>query len=190
MKESNTTDVSESETKMQLVKTEKGKTIEAEKNTANSKKTDPKLIEQKKNELAQKREEHDKRHYVIGADLKIIKKIHDFINTKAKWNYTECFGIVEIDRMLNEQIIKVESEQQKNVFINAVALEAIHYFMKKYENIGLDSAKEYLSMFEPLAEALQRAQKEYETLQNLEFELASLEHGIDVENLDSNKIEQ
>ena len=180
MKEDTTDIVIDNVLQTEVVKTEKGKRLEAEKTAFT--KPSPEVLAAKQAELIKKREDYDKRLFAIGANIEVARRLHDFIKTKAKWTYSESLGVIEVDKLLTAQLKDLESGKQKNIFLSIVALEAMHYFMKKHEGVGLKDAIDYLEMLEPIGEALQRAQKEYEALQGLEFELASLEHGIDVEN--------
>lgn len=163
----------------EVVKTQKGKDIEAEK-IKTDRKTDPEIIEQKRSELMQKKKEFDEKLFAITDKIDVAKSLHQFIVNAAKWSYSECLGIIKADEILQEQIKSMENGQ-KNLFLGITVLEAIHYFMKKETGTGFESAQHYIKMLEPIGGGLQRAQKEYEKLQELEFNLASLEQGIDVE---------
>jgi len=165
----------------EVVKTEKGKQIEAEKVQQSNKKATPEEIEKKKIELQKKRDEYDKKVFAVGTGIELAKQLQNFIVNEAKWTYSESLGIVEVNKLLTEQIKAIESGKQKTIFLTTIGIEALHFFLKKVEGKGLASAKTYLNMLQPIGEALQKAQREYEKLQALEFELASLQHGIDVE---------
>jgi hypothetical protein len=176
---SNSKHVTETTVDTEVVKTQKGKEIEAEKIKSDHK-IDPKILEQKRSELMQKKKEFDEKLFAITDNIDVAKNLHQFIINDAKWSYSECLGVIKADEILQEQIKNMENGQ-KNLFLGITVLEAIHYFMKKETGTGFTSAQHYIKMLEPIGGGLQRAQKEYEKLQELEFNLASLEQGIDVE---------
>lgn len=118
-----------------------------------------------------------KRHNLDGG-LQIAENLLNFINNDAKWVSAEALGVIEVVKTLEEQIKEIKAKKQKNVFLQVLPIEAIHYFLKKAENTGYEKAKQYMEIYEPIAQLMQKVNQEYSNLQNLQFNLANLEQGL------------
>lgn len=73
--------------------------------------------------------------YLIEANEELIKKLHNYITVSAPWKGVLSFGIVEIARLLEVCISK------KKLFVDSVAVEAIHHFLTTVEGNGLKGGK-------------------------------------------------
>lgn len=129
-------------------------------------------IAKKKAQLIKKKNDYDNKRFLITDDADVIASLKAFVFNDCKWTYTESLGVLELE--------KIFSKTDKQLSLSVIELEALHYFLKKKDGVGLDSAAAYVKMLTPIGEAMGKAQKEYENLQTLEFELTSLEQGIEI----------
>ena len=173
-----------SKTELKLVKTEKGQQIEDEKiENATRQKASPEELAAKKGELLTRRHEYDNRLYFIEGGLRIANLLKEFILNNSHWTYKEAIGVIELDKILTKQIELVQSGTQDNIQISGLAIESIHYYLSKETGKGVVEAQQFMLLLDPIGQATIRLAAEFEKLQQLEFEFASLETGLSVENI-------
>ena len=72
-----------------------------------------------------------------------------------------------------------EEIKDNTIFLNSLPLEATHYFLSKAKGKGLKEAENFISIFKPIAVALEEVKKDAGIIQNLEKDLAAAQQGIE-----------
>jgi hypothetical protein len=117
--------------------------------------------------------------YAVKFDSKEqIEEFKEFMKNDAAWKEKEALGIIEICKILDG--LKKGDIKDNVVFLNALPLEASHYFLSKRSGIGLEEAKKFISMIKPFEIALESAKNDAREVQNLEKELAAAQQGINL----------
>lgn len=112
------------------------------------------------------------------SSLEQIEKYSDFMKNHAAWREKEALGVIEICRVLDE--LKSDGIKNNILYMQALPLEASHYFISKQSGSGLKSAKEFIDMLKPFEQALESAKADAQEIQNLETELAAAQQGIEI----------
>jgi len=128
-------------------------------------------------ELNDLKEKNSKKLYAVKMDEVLLSTLIDFISSHAEWNQTEALGVIEIHKTLTE--IKKEGVKDKTIFLNALPLEATHYFLSKTKGKGLKEAQSFISLYKPLAIALEEIKSDAAKVQGLEKELSAAQQGIE-----------
>ncbi len=102
----------------------------------------------------------------------------DFMNNDAEWKEKESLGVIEICKVLD----KLKSDGIKNniLYLQALPLEASHYFISKQSGKGLKEAKAFISLLKPFEQGLESAKADAQEIQDLEKELAAAQQGIEL----------
>lgn len=131
------------------------------------------------------------RGYLVEGGEKTGKTVIDWVTHHATWKFTEALGVIESIKQVKSATDAIAKGKTKELMLPNLALEAIYYFISKQEGKGLSEANEYHdSLLKPIADALGRAKVDKDKVNNLEFNLASLQQGIEVENTsDTNETE-
>ncbi|MCK9575376.1 MAG: hypothetical protein WC979_00870 [Candidatus Pacearchaeota archaeon] len=138
----------------------------------------PEVIEKLKIEIEEKKDELENKKYLIPGGDAIAKKIKQFIVKEAKWRFTECIGVLEVNRILHDFIT---DPARAELMITPVALEALYYFMSKHEGKGLPEAEAMTELIKAINQAKSRAEQDKREFEEMTFRLQSLEHGVDPE---------
>lgn len=142
-------------------------------------------IQAKREDLIRQREEFESTSFLLDGGLEYCQSLIDWVENHAKFSAEEAMGIVQLRTELLEQLEKIESGEQKDAFLRMLAIEAAHYFLKKVESKGYEAAQKFVDLYKPIGVAIQKMNKIFENLKTLEFQLVSLESGLDVEELQS-----
>lgn len=156
---------------------EKNETVATE-TTETKSKINPEVIEKLKVSIKEKEEELETKKYLIPGGDPVAKKFKQFIVKNAKWRFTECIGVVEVNRILHEFINDPAKEE---LMLPPVALEALYYFMAKHEGVGLPDAEDFTALIKSINSAKARSEQDKKELEEMRFRLQSLEHGVDPE---------
>lgn len=105
-----------------------------------------------------------------------VNEFHNFMTNDAEWKEKEALGVVEICKILDK--LKKEGIKDNILYLNALPLEASHYFISKRSGTGLEEAKKFLSLVKPLEVALEIAKSDAQEIQGFERELAAAQQGI------------
>lgn len=122
------------------------------------------------------KEKNSKKVYAVKMGTDLLGTLIDFIETHAEWSQTEALGIIEIHKTLLQ--IKKEGVKDNTVFLNALPLEATHYFLSKTKGKGLKEAQSFIDLFKPFSIALEEVKKDAESIQSLEKDLVAAQQGI------------
>lgn len=108
----------------------------------------------------------------------LIDRYVDFMNEKASWREKEALGVIEICKVLDE--LKKDGIKNSILYMQALPLEASHYFISKQSGNGLREAKDFISLLKPFEQALESAKQDAREIQELEKELAAAQQGIEL----------
>lgn len=138
---------------------------------------DHKKISSLEKSLADLKEKNSKKVYAVKMDSNLLTDLIDFIENHAEWTQTESLGVIEIHKTLMET--KKEGVKDNTIFLNALPLEATHYFLSKTKGRGLKEAESFISLFKPFSIALEEIKKDAAEVQSLEKELSAAQQGIE-----------
>lgn len=126
--------------------------------------------------LNAKMEELSGKVYAVAmnsSSLAVYSKVIESITWKGK----EGLGIMEISKKLNE----IESKGISNdvIFLNALTIEASHYFLNRYESTGSNNAESFIDLFKKLEQALSVVSQDNKDLEDLNKDLAAAQQGLE-----------
>lgn len=138
-------------------------------------------IAQAEKDLEDLKKELSTKKYLIDIDKNDIATLKKFILEDAAWKFTECLGIVEIEKELTV------AEKDGKLFSRALGIEAIYYYMSKVEGNGtkpttpssFKSVAEYIKVLKAITSGVERIKADNEKLNNAEFVLAARMEGIE-----------
>lgn len=107
-----------------------------------------------------------------------IERYMYFMENEAEWKEKEALGVIEICRVLNE--LKSDGIKNNILYLQALPLEASHYFISKQSGNGLPKAIDFISMLKPFEQGLESAKADAQEIQILEKELAAAQQGIEL----------
>lgn len=107
-----------------------------------------------------------------------IDQYTDFMTNEAQWREKEALGVIEICKVIDE--LKKDGIKNNILYMQALPLEASHYFISKQSGKGLKEAKDFIQLLKPFEQALESAKKDAKEIQDLERELAAAQQGIDL----------
>jgi hypothetical protein len=90
-------------------------------------------------EIGEKTNELKDKVYAVQLDSDAIALLKDYLSNEVTWNGLECVGVVEINRVLNDEI----KSSNGMVFFKAIEIQAIHYFISRITGKGLKDAIKY-----------------------------------------------
>lgn len=138
---------------------------------------DHKKIASLEKTLSDLKEKNSNKVYAVKLDGKGLDTLIDFIENQAEWSQTESLGVIEIHKTLTE--IKKEGVKNSTIFLNALPLEATHYFLSKIKGKGLKEAEKFISLYKPFSIALEEIKKDASEIQSVEKDLAAAQQGIE-----------
>jgi len=140
---------------------------------------DENRIQDCENRLKQTKENLNKKVYAVKFEKKDdIESYFNFIENEAEWKEKESLGVIEICRIIEG--LKKEGIKQNTLFMQALPLEASHYFLSKTSGRGLKEAKRFISILKPFGLALELAKQDAAKIGELEKELAAAQQGIEL----------
>ncbi len=105
----------------------------------------------------------------LGVYLEVIESI--------TWKGKEALGILEITKKLKE--IEEKGISNDVIFLNALTIEASHYFLNRYESSGSSNAESFLDLFKKLEQALSNISQDNKDLDDLKKDLAAAQQGLE-----------
>jgi hypothetical protein len=108
-----------------------------------------------------------------APSLELYSKVMESITWKGK----EGLGILEITKKLKE----VEDKGITNdvIFLNALTIEASHYFLNRYESSGSGNAESFIDLFKRLEQALSGISQDNKDFEDLKKDLAAAQQGLE-----------
>lgn len=129
--------------------------------------------------LAEAKEDLNQKVYAVKFEKKEdIESYFNFIENEAEWKEKEALGIIEISRIIES--LKKQGIKQNTLFMQALPLEASHYFLSKTTGKGLKDAKKFISILKPFGLALEFAKQDAAKIGELEKELAAAQQGLEL----------
>ena len=107
-----------------------------------------------------------------------IERYMSFMENEASWKEKESLGVIEICRVLDQ--LKSDGIKNNILYMQALPLEASHYFISKQSGSGLAMAMDFISMLKPFEQGLESAKADAQEIQALEKELAAAQQGIEL----------
>jgi len=107
-----------------------------------------------------------------------IERYMSFMENEASWKEKESLGVIEICRVLDQ--LKSDGIKNNILYMQALPLEASHYFISKQSGTGLAMAMDFISMLKPFEQGLESAKADAQEIQALEKELAAAQQGIEL----------
>jgi hypothetical protein len=126
--------------------------------------------------LDAKMEELSNKVYAVSmnaASLETYLKVIESVTWKGK----EGLGIMEITKKLNE--IGNKGISNDVIFLNALTIEASHYFLNRYESTGSSNAENFIDLFKKLEQALSAVSQDNKDLEDLNKDLAAAQQGLE-----------
>lgn len=117
--------------------------------------------------------------YIVQGGNDVADLIVSFLRDDAQWKFSEALGIIEASNQVKEGIAGIKTKKAKELFVPALAIEAIYYFLTKVESKGIDAAEKYVSLLKPVSDALGRSKQDREVIDQLTRDRATLESAID-----------
>ena len=125
------------------------------------------------------KDKNSKKVYAVKISADLLVDLINFIENIAEWNQAEALGIIEVHKILTE--VKKEGVKDNTIFIEALPLEATHYFISKTKGKGLEEAQKFISLYKPFSIALEEVKKDAEAIKSLEKDLVAVQQGIKVD---------
>ncbi len=132
-------------------------------------------LEAIKNELASKK-------YLIDIKKEDIIRLQKFNNDDAPWKFTESLGVIEVEKDLQK------AAKDGNLYIGAIAIEAIYYYLSKVEGKGkttnasaFENVEDYIRVLKAITGGMEKVKADTDQLRNAEFVVAARREGIDTD---------
>ena len=119
--------------------------------------------------------------YTVKLSVEEINSLKKYIITGAKWKFTECLGIIEVEKALNEA-------KKAGVFCaKALPIEAIYYYLSKVEGTGkkadgFGSVEEFIKILFAMNAVVEQIKAESEKIKTATFILAAKREGISTDD--------
>ena len=107
-----------------------------------------------------------------------IEQYVSFMQQDAEWREKEALGVIEICKVIDK--LKNDGIKNSILYLQALPLEASHYFISKQSGKGLTEAKRFIELLKPFEQALESAKADAREIQDLERELAAAQQGIEL----------
>lgn len=118
--------------------------------------------------------------YLIDLSKDDIVVLDKFNKVDAPWKFTESLGIIEVEKDL------AEAQKSGKLFIGAITIEAIYYYLSKVEGKGktttataFKTVSDYVRVLKAISNGKERVKVDNESLTTAEFIVASRREGID-----------
>jgi|694.fasta_scaffold97393_2 hypothetical protein len=130
-----------------------------------------KQVDKKASELSDK-------SYAVSMTNEDLEVYSTLIN-EVEWRGKEALGILEIAKKIED--ITKEGIKNNAVFMNALQIEATHYFLNKFSGKGNLLASKFIKVFKSFEQALGGISQDNKELDDLRKELAAAQQGLESE---------
>lgn len=137
-------------------------------------------LEAAEKELETLRKEVEETKYLVDLSGEDLKDLNNFICENAPWKFTESLGIIEVEKAMKKAV------KDGKLFTDAVAIEAIYYYLSKVEGNGkktnasaISSIDTYLRILKAITGTIERIKANTERVRQAEFVVASRREGIE-----------
>ena len=138
---------------------------------------DTKKIQSLEEQVKKLKEDTAKKVYAVKMSAGLLEDLISFVEEDSEWSQTESLGVIEVHKTLDK--IRHEGVKDNTIFLNSLPLEATHYFLSKSKGKGLKAAENFISIFKPIAVALEEVKKDASAIQDLEKDLTAAQQGIE-----------
>jgi hypothetical protein len=139
---------------------------------------DQKKIDELQSVLEKKQGELVKKVYAVSMTAKDLD-VYDDIISSLEWRGKEALGILEIAKKIEES--KNEGIKNGAIFMNALEIEATHYFLNKFTGKGKSLANDFIRIFKSFEQALTNISMDNKELDDLKKDLAAAQQGLKTE---------
>lgn len=139
---------------------------------------DQKKIDELQSVLDKKQEELSKKVYAVSMTGKDLE-VYDDIISSLEWRGKEALGILEITKKIEET--KNSGIKNGAIFMNALEIEATHYFLNKFSGKGKFLANDFIRIFKSFEQALTNISMDNKELDDLKKDLAAAQQGLESE---------
>lgn len=139
---------------------------------------DQEKVQSLQKDVEKKQEEISKKVYSVsmsGNDL----NVYDDIISELEWRGKEALGILEISKKIED--FKKNGIKNDVVFMNALEIEATHYFLNKFSGKGKALANDFIRIFKSFEQALTNISLDNKELDDLKKDLAAAQQGLETE---------
>lgn len=126
--------------------------------------------------LDAKNSELSNKVYAVSMNAESLA-VYSKVIESLTWKGKEALGILEISKKLKE--IEEKGISNDVIFLNALTVEASHYFLNRFESTGSESAESFLDLFKKLEQALSAISQDNKDLDDLKKDLAAAQQGLE-----------
>jgi hypothetical protein len=130
-------------------------------------------------EIQEKSKELETKVYAVQLDEEALTLLKDYMSNEVSWNGLECIGVVEVNRILNGEV----KSANNMIFLKAIEIQAIHYFVSKVSGKGLKDAIKYTDFSKKVSkhvnESLEKTKGDAMELNSLKEKLKAAMQGVD-----------
>jgi len=129
------------------------------------------------------RKEISNKKYLIDLNKKDIDLIEKFNALDAQWKFTECLGVIELEKEIRN------AKKEKVFYANAVAVEAMYYYLSKVEGRGkttntetFENVDDFIRVLKAFTSGKEKIKTDGDRLSHAEFVVAARREGIEAES--------
>jgi hypothetical protein len=166
--------------------------VEAAEETPTPSKIDTVLLESKRTELeaARKqlldaRDDFSTRRFVVEGGSEMADSALAFVRDKASWKGAQCMNIEDLYASVSKEVNILRSGKASEFALTYEILYSLGLYLSQTEGQGVAEASTLKGLVKAVIDSSSRAQdafegmKQYEyKIRELEFQVASLEHGL------------
>jgi hypothetical protein len=144
------------------------------------------MLEKATKELEDFAKSLEGKQYAINVgDHDTLDEFVDFIENKAEWKGAESRGIEKLYTKLKDAELTSE-----HIFLSALEIEGLHYFLSKNSGTGVASAAKHLKLDKIVAAGLAIIKGDNQKLMKLEGSRDAIRHGIQMDTTAETPAEQ
>lgn len=141
-----------------------------------------KALEDAEKALEALKKETDNKKYLVDLKKEDIALLVKFNKSDAPWKFTECLGIVEVEKQLATAV------KEGKLYCGAIAIEAMYYYLSKVEGKGnvpngeaFSAVEDFIRVLKAITSSVERIKIDNEKLRNQEFIVAARREGINTD---------
>jgi hypothetical protein len=139
---------------------------------------DQKRVEELQSALDKKQKELSNKVYGVSMNSKDLEVYNDIVSS-LEWRGKEALGILEITKKLDQ--IKEEGIKSGVIYMNALEIEASHYFLNKFSGKGKSLANDFIRIFKAFEQSLTNISLDNKEFDDLKKDLAAAQQGLESE---------
>jgi hypothetical protein len=139
---------------------------------------DQKKVQELQSALDKKHQELSNKVYGVSMSSKDLEVYNDIISS-LEWRGKEALGILEITKKIDE--VREAGIKNGVIFMNALEIEATHYFLNKFSGQGKSLASDFIRIFKAFEQSLTNISLDNKELDDLKKDLAAAQQGLESE---------